>query len=147
MWAVNDLAHTARKVLMGLPGGVEDIAWDSSGSLLAMTGQGTGKARICTVDSGTDMGTMKPMSKTGLAVAASAGAPSGFAFAGEDKQVLVYTEKPAKLAAACTEHTGFVNAVAFSPDGKFLVTVSQPAHARTRRASRLPRTSRCPIAC
>ncbi|KAA0169622.1 hypothetical protein FNF27_06917 [Cafeteria roenbergensis] len=135
VWAVNDLAHTARKVLMGLPGGVEDIAWDSSGSLLAMTGQGTDKARICTVDSGTDMGTMKPMSKTGLAVAASAGAPSGFAFAGEDKQVLVYTEKPAKLAAACTEHTGFVNAVAFSPDGKFLVTASADKAVMVRDAA------------
>lgn len=124
MWSATDPAFALRKELLGLPGGVEDIAWDASGTVLGLAGEGVDKVRMVTADSGTDVGTMATQAKTCLAVAASSTTPSAFAFGGEAKHVGLYAGKPGKLVANLTEHTAFVNAVAFSPDGTKLVTVS-----------------------
>jgi WD40 repeat protein len=128
VWSTTNAAFPLRKALLGLPGGVEDVVWDTSGTILGLAGQGVDKARILTVDSGTDMGAMATQSKPCLAAAASSASPSSFAFGGESNNVGLYAGKPGKLVKNLTEHTAFVNAVAFSPDGTKLVTVSQTSH-------------------
>jgi WD repeat-containing protein 1 (actin-interacting protein 1) len=122
IWSLTASGHPVKKEHLGLPGGVEDIAWSADGTWIAVVGHGKDKARVFTWESGTNMCAVKTMAKRCLAVAMSPSAPPRALYGGEDSMLLWYSGKPMKLDATINDHTNFINAVAFAPDGSKAVS-------------------------
>lgn len=107
-----------------LAGSVYAIAWTEDGQRLTAGGEGKDMlAKAVLADSGTKIGDLFGPSKavTSMDIKQK---PYRLVLSGENQEVYVFDGVPFKHAKTITQHTNFVNKVAFRPDGKVFVTVS-----------------------
>lgn len=93
---------------------------------MRMAAGGEGKdmlAKAVLAESGTKLGDLFGPSKTVISMDIKP-KPYRLVLCGENQEVYVFDGAPFKHAKTITQHSNFVNKVAFRPDGKLFVTVS-----------------------
>lgn len=113
------------RVLSGYKGPVRSLAFSPDGATLL--GADSDVLWLWDVDSGKKLDDMnKALSEFGSGIACAAFAPDGkrIAFAGFDKTIFLYDLDEKKLVRTFEGHKSPVLSVAFSPDGRYLVSGS-----------------------
>lgn len=107
-----------------LGGPVFGLGFTEDGQRFAAGGEGKDMlAKAVLTSSGTKIGDIFGPSKTVTTLDIKP-KPYRMVLGGEDHEVYVFDGVPFKHAKTLTQHSNFVNRVAFSPNGKFFVTVS-----------------------
>lgn len=107
-----------------LAGPVHTIAYTEDGLRMAAGGEGKDMlAKAVLADSGTKIGDIFGPSKTVLSMDIKP-KPYRLVVAGENNEVYLFDGAPFKHTKTISQHTSFVNKVAFREDGKVFITVS-----------------------
>ena len=117
-------AFVVKKEHCMLAGPVHAIAYTDDGQRMAAGGEGKDMlAKAILADSGTKIGDIFGPSKPVLSLDIKP-KPYRLILSGENNEIYLFDGAPFKHTKTITQHTGFVNKVAFRPDGKVFVTVS-----------------------
>lgn len=108
-----------------ISGKIMDLAWDGESKRIIAVGDGREKyGQAVMFDSGNSVGEISGHSKVVNAASIRPVRPYRAATGGDDSNVVFYHGPPFKFnCSAKDHHTNFVNGVAFSPDGTYLVSV------------------------
>lgn len=104
-------------------GTINDLTWDGESKRLIAVGDGKElSARGFTSDSGNSTGDISGHSKAINAVAIRHQRPFRAVTAGDDHQLVFHTGVPWKFNKVIRTHSGFVQAVTYSPDGNYFAS-------------------------
>lgn len=104
---------------------IRDIAWSPDDKRIVIVGEGKQNfGRIFIVDTQTTGGEISGANKNINSADVRPTRPFKMASGSDDQTIQFYEGANFKLSKIIKEHTGFVNCVRFSPDGKYLVAVS-----------------------
>ncbi|KAH3760288.1 WD40 repeat protein 2 [Pelomyxa schiedti] len=125
IWDTTQREHPLKLELKALSGPINDIVWSpDSKHILAV---GDGKERFGNVfmwDAGSTVGEITGHSKCLMACDYRPARPFKIVTGGEDAGVNFFDGPPFRFKKAFKEHTRFVNALKFSPDGSKFISAS-----------------------
>ncbi|KAK9898771.1 putative actin interacting protein 1 [Cystobasidium minutum MCA 4210] len=124
VWDLAGEDQVLKTEVKALGGRINDLAWDSESKRILVGGDGRDRfAHAFAFDTGSSVGELSGHSKVVNAVALRPNRPFR-AVTGSDDRTLVFSHGvPYKYAKSLTEHSGFVQDVAFSPSGQHFVSV------------------------
>ena len=118
IWDVAGSEQMLKLEVQALQGRINDLTWDGESKRLLVVGEGREKyAHAFLFDTGSSVGELSGHSKPVNAVAVRAQRPFRAVSAADDNHVLFYTGVPFKYARTLTNHTRFVQDVAYAPNG------------------------------
>lgn len=123
IWDTTQPEHAKKYEYRPLAGAIRDIAWSEDSKRIVVVGEGRenfGQAFLW--DSGSSVGTISGHAKAINSCDFKQTRPYRVATACEDNEVGFYQGPPFKLDHLNKEHSSFVNAVRFSPNGEYFVT-------------------------
>lgn len=106
---------------------VSSIAWSEDGKHISAGGEGKDQfAKAILTESGTKQGDIFGPTKRVISIDMKQTGPKTLKLlvGGENNEISVFDGAPFKFNKTLREHTGFVNKIAFRPDGIFFVSVS-----------------------
>lgn len=103
-----------------------DVDWDAESKRIVAVGEGSSGtfAKVFTWDTGNSAGEMVGHNKRVITVSCKSTRPFRIMTGSEDQRTVFYSGPPYKFDRSNDTHTNFVNMVRFSPDGKYIVSVS-----------------------
>lgn len=123
IWNV-DGDHILKLETQNFNGKVTDLAWDGDSKRIIAVGDGKEKYGHCfLLDTGTSIGEILGHSAIVNAVSIRKQQPLRAATAADDGQICFFHGAPFKFNKKLSFHSRFVLDLAFSPDGKYLVSV------------------------
>eukprot|EP00127_Corallochytrium_limacisporum_P003952 Clim_evm1s156 gene=Clim_evmTU1s156 len=125
IWDTTQKEHILKAEFRPITGCVRDIAWSPDNQRIIVAGEG--KESFATVfiwDTGSTVGTIEGHQKQILSCDFKQTRPFRIVTGGEDNFVNFHEGPPFKTTKVNKEHTRFVNAVRFSPDGAVMVSGS-----------------------
>jgi WD40 repeat protein len=124
VWAWDNPEHILKVEVQVFAGAIKDVQWDGESKRIVAVGAGSNiKAKCIMWDTGNGVGEMVGHQKTVLSVAYRQQRPFRIFTGSEDFKCVFYKGPPFKLDHSCTEHSNYVNAVAYSRDGARIVSV------------------------
>ncbi|KAJ3333532.1 hypothetical protein HDU93_008486, partial [Gonapodya sp. JEL0774] len=124
IWDTINDEHISKLEIRPISGKINDLAWDSESKRIIAVGEGRDKfGHAFLYDSGSSVGEIGGHSKAINGVSIRPVRPFKAVTASEDGTVNFFNGVPFKLASTLKDHTRFVHAAKFSPDGAHFVTV------------------------
>ncbi|KXS11475.1 WD40 repeat-like protein [Gonapodya prolifera JEL478] len=124
IWDTINDEHLSKLEVRPISGKINDLAWDSESKRIIAVGDGRDKfGHAFLYDSGSSVGEIGGHSKAINGVSIRPVRPFKAVTASEDGTVNFFNGVPFKLATTLKDHTRFVHAAKFSPDGSHFVTV------------------------
>lgn len=123
IWDTTNIEHLLKNEFQVLGGQVKDIAWDSESKRLAVAGEGKVEFAKCILaDSGNTLGNLTGPVKAVNSVAFKPNRPYRIAMGCEDLTVQFFEGPPFKRTCEGNEHSNFVQAVKYSPNGDIFIS-------------------------
>jgi WD40 repeat protein len=123
IWDTTQKEHILKYEYQPMAGPIKDIAWSGDSQRIAVGGQGRESfGQVISWDTGTTVGSIMGQSKPVNAVGFRQQRPFRIATASEDCSVAFFHGPPFKFQFTNTEHTRFVNALRYAPDGETFVS-------------------------
>lgn len=123
IWDTVNIEHVLKNEFTVLGGPVKDIAWDAESKRLAIAGVGKEVfAKCITADTGNTVGNMVGPTKAANSVAFKQNRPYRIAMGAEDFSVQFFVGPPFNRAAERRDHSNFVQAVRYSPNGDIFIS-------------------------
>lgn len=123
IWDTTNKEHILKTEYQPLGGAIKDISWSPDNQRMVVAGEGRDSyGRVFLVETGSSVGEIIGHSKPINSVDYRQARPFRIVTASEDNQVNFYEGPPFKFSLSEQDHTRFVNAVRFSPDGTHFAT-------------------------
>ncbi|CAO1635314.1 unnamed protein product [Parajaminaea phylloscopi] len=105
-------------------GVIRDLAWDSESKRVAVVGEGKERfGHFFFMETGSSCGEVSGHAKVVNSVALKPNRPFRAVTGSDDAKLVFYTGVPFKYSSTVTDHTRFVQGVAYSPDGSHFASV------------------------
>lgn len=119
IWDTTQKEHILKHEYQPISGAIKDIVWDGESKRIAVCGEGREKfGHVFLWDSGSSVGDIIGHSKAINAIDLKQTRPFRVVTAGEDNLMCWYEGPPFRFKRDIKEHTRFVNAIRFSPNGE-----------------------------
>jgi len=125
IWDTVNAEHILKAEYPCLGGPIKDLDWSPDSQKIVCGGEGKERfGRVFSMDTGTTVGEISGQSKALNSVAYRPARPFRIATASEDNSVGFFEGPPFKFKHTNQEHSRFVTAIKFSPDGSSFVSAS-----------------------
>ncbi|ORZ37549.1 WD40-repeat-containing domain protein [Catenaria anguillulae PL171] len=125
IWDCTQPDQVLKSEFQVLSGAIHDLCWDAESKRIIVVGEGKEKfAHAFFFDSGSSCGEIMGHSKVANGVAIKPTRPFRAATCADDLTVNFYTGVPYKFATSIADHSRFVTAVKYAPDGSKFVSVA-----------------------
>ncbi|KAG8195533.1 hypothetical protein JTE90_019521 [Oedothorax gibbosus] len=123
IWDTTQKEHILKNEFQPFAGQVKDLAWSLDNQRIAVVGEGRERfGHVINADTGTSVGEIAGHSNLINSVDFRPKKPLRIITGSEDNSVQVYEGPPFKFKTTLTDHTRFVQAVRFSPDGELFAS-------------------------
>lgn len=123
IWDTTNKEHILKSEFTPISGAIRDLAWSPDSQKIVAVGEGREKfGHVFSYDSGNSVGEIMGQSKSLNSVDYRSARPFRIATASEDNTVAFFAGPPFKFQSTSNEHTRFVNAVRYAPDGSIFVS-------------------------
>lgn len=119
IWDTTQKEHILKYEYQPISGAIKDIVWSPDSKRIAICGQGREKfGHVFLWDSGSSVGEITGHSKFLNSIDYRPVRPFRVVTAGEDKTIGFFEGPPFRYKTSLRDHSQFVNAIRFSPDGE-----------------------------
>ncbi|KAK3603031.1 hypothetical protein CHS0354_037779 [Potamilus streckersoni] len=123
IWDTVNKEHILKNEYQPIGGPIKDLAWSSDSQKIVVGGDGREKfGHVFTADSGNSVGEITGHSKSINSVDFRTQRPFRIVTASEDQSLVFLEGPPFKFSKTLNDHSNFVNAVRFSPDGEIFIS-------------------------
>jgi len=123
IWDTTQKEHILKSEFTPLSGAIRDLAWSADSQKIVAVGEGREKfGHVFSFDSGNSVGEIMGQSKALNSVDYRPTRPFRIATASEDNTVAFFAGPPFKFQSTSNEHSRFVNAIRYAPDGSIFVS-------------------------
>jgi WD40 repeat protein len=130
VWDLAGTDQILKLEIKALGGRITDLVWDGESKRIGVVGEGKDKfGHFFMIDSGSSCGEVTGHSKVANSIAMKTTRPYRAVTVGDDTNVVFYHGVPFKYAKSTSTHTGFVQRVAYAPDGSCFVSVGSDGKA------------------
>ncbi|XP_033756075.1 actin-interacting protein 1-like [Pecten maximus] len=123
IWDTVNKEHINKSEFQPISGKIKDIAWDGESKRIAVGGEGRSKfGHVFLADSGSSVGDIMGHSKPINNVSFRNQRPFRLVTCSEDYSMVFFEGPPFKFKKTISDHTAFVNAVRYAPQGEVFIS-------------------------
>lgn len=123
IWDTVNKEHILKNEFQPISGPIKDIAWSADNQRMVIVGEGRERfGHVFMTETGTSVGEISGQSKPLNSVDFRPSRPFRIATGSEDNTVAIFEGPPFKFKMTKQDHSRFVQAVRYSPDGKWLAS-------------------------
>ncbi|KAI0228243.1 Actin-interacting protein 1 [Lamellibrachia satsuma] len=123
IWDTTQKEHILKSEFQPLGGAIKDLAWSPDNQRIVVGGEGRDRfGHVFNADTGTSVGDIMGQSKALNAVDFRPSRPFRIASASEDNSIAFFHGPPFKFQFTINDHSRFVNALRYSPNGEVFVS-------------------------
>lgn len=123
IWDTVNKEHILKNEFQPIGGPIKDIAWSADSQRMVVVGEGRERfGHVFMADTGTSVGEISGQSKPINSCDFRPARPFRIVTGSEDNTIGVFEGPPFKFKMTKQEHTRFVQAVRYSPDGKYFAS-------------------------
>lgn len=123
IWDTVNKEHLLKNEFQPIGGPIKDIAWSADSQRIVVVGEGRERfGHVFMTETGTSVGEISGQSKPINSVDFRPSRPFRIICGSEDNTIAIFEGPPFKFKKTKQEHSRFVQAVRYSPDGKFFAS-------------------------
>ncbi|XP_069139831.1 actin-interacting protein 1-like [Argopecten irradians] len=123
IWDTVNKEHLTKYEYQPISGKIKDISWDGESKRMAVGGEGKGMyGHVFLVESGTSVGEVIGHSKSINNICIRSQRPYRMVSCSEDFNLVFFEGPPFKFKKTLSDHTAFVNAVRYAPQGEVFIS-------------------------